>query len=397
MTSQTTTSISDRSDKPKYQQVYSSLLSSIRDGKYKPGDKLPSEGELVKEFGASRPTVGRALARLALEGLIQRRPGAGTFVLDPKASAGKVFGLLIPELGSTEIFEPVCKGISQAHLGASHELIWGPLFDPNAPKEIQALKLCEYYLQRNLSGVFFAPLELADGKDEINLQIVSAFDKKEVPIVLLDRDIYEYPRRSRYDLVGIDNRRAGFVITEHLLDTGAENVLFFARPKSAPTVKQRISGYGEAIRSHRGPQAKEVVIFGDPVDRATVQAMISTYKPDAIVCANDLTAARLMNTLNAIGVRVPADVRITGMDDVKYASLLKVPLTTIHQPCHDIGMTALSAMLNRVAQPNAPARDFLVDFSLVIRQSSGNLSSNLALNSGQYGKTEPFPATQATD
>ena len=78
-----------------------------------------------------------------------------------------------------------------------------------------------------------------------------------------------------------------------------------------------------------------------------------------------------MTTLNAIEVSVPSEVRVAGIDDVKYASLLQVPLTTIHQPCQDIGATALLAMVDRIAHPKAPARDFLVDFQLVVRQSSG--------------------------
>jgi GntR family transcriptional regulator, arabinose operon transcriptional repressor len=89
-----------------------------------------------------------------------------------------------------------------------------------------------------------------------------------------------------------------------------------------------------------------------------------------VVCANDNTAAQLMTSLNRLGLRVPEDVRITGMDDVPYASVLQTPLTTIRQPCLDIGAAALSMMLDRISHPNMPVRDCLVDFQLVVRQSS---------------------------
>ena len=78
-----------------------------------------------------------------------------------------------------------------------------------------------------------------------------------------------------------------------------------------------------------------------------------------------------MHTLLARGVRIPTDVRIVGIDDVKFASLLPVPLTTARQPRRDIGETALRVMLERLDRPKMPARDVLLDCTLIIRQSCG--------------------------
>ena len=68
---------------------------------------------------------------------------------------------------------------------------------------------------------------------------------------------------------------------------------------------------------------------------------------------------------------VPGEVRMVGIDDVKYASLLSVPLTTIHQPCSSMGAVAISAMLDRLREPRLPARDILLNFHLVVRDSCG--------------------------
>src|SRR4051812_42106492 len=99
---------------PKYKQIYSQLHRALVTGEYSAGDKLPSENEFVEQFGASRPTVSRALAQLEQEGLVERRAGSGTFVRAQNRNEGFVFGLLIPGLGTTEIFEPVSRGISIA-------------------------------------------------------------------------------------------------------------------------------------------------------------------------------------------------------------------------------------------------------------------------------------------
>jgi len=62
---------------------------------------------------------------------------------------------------------------------------------------------------------------------------------------------------------------------------------------------------------------------------------------------------------------------LAGIDDVKYASLLAVPLTTLHQPCGEMGALAVSTMLERLQNPKLPARDILLDCRLVIRESCG--------------------------
>ncbi|MFF4773329.1 GntR family transcriptional regulator [Microtetraspora fusca] len=65
---------------PKYAQVMTAIQQRIRDGEYAPGDMLPSETQLVREFGVGRTTVVRALQTLAMQGWIEREHGRGSFV-----------------------------------------------------------------------------------------------------------------------------------------------------------------------------------------------------------------------------------------------------------------------------------------------------------------------------
>ena len=347
------------------------MAEAIASGEYEPGQRLPSESELVKTFGASRPTVNRALRELQLTGVIERRAGSGSYVRIDISARGYTFGLLIPELGRTEIFEPICRGMTDAQHNGPHALLWGSSLSDSANMEQQASLACRQLVAKNVSGVFFAPLELTPQKDAINRKIAAVFDKAGIPIVLLDRDLLPYPGRSRYDLVGIDSRRAGYTITAHLLRCGCRRVMFLGRPGSAPTVDARIAGYSDALK--QAAQAGEPNVCRiNPEDRDQVKAALAKTRPDGIVCANDFTAAHLLKTLTDLGVNVPAKVRLAGIDDVKYASLLSVPLTTIHQPCADIGAIAVGTMLERLRNPQLPARDILLDFRLVVRQSCGS-------------------------
>lgn len=369
-------SLQEHKRSPKHRQIQEQLHKAIEQGEYVDGQRIPTEVELASKFGVSRPTMARALRDLERDGKLQRRAGAGTFV---RLKTRYVFGLLIREVG--EIFEPICHGLSRAREGTPHELIWGNIPD-NLSLAMQAQRLCEQYVERKVSGVFWAPLEHTDNSEDVNRRIAEAFQQARIPVVLLDRDIYSPPRRSNFDLVGIDNRRAGFVISEHLLKLGCRNLVFLARPNSAHTVDARISGFREALLSGGLTPRLESLQLGDPEDAVFVQYIVENIRPDGIVCANDLTAAKAMRTLTGLGVRIPNQIRIVGIDDVKFANLVSVPLTTLHQPCSDIGAAALDAMLGRIQHPDAPTREILLDFKLIVRQSCG-----AALTSEQAGTT----------
>ena len=181
----------------KHERIRQTLADAIASGQYEPGQRLPSESELVKTFGASRPTVIRALRELQLSGIIERRAGSGSYVRADASARGYTFGLLIPELGRTEIFEPMCRGMAEAQHGSHHVLLWGSSLGDSRNIEQQASNACRQLVAKKVSGVFFAPLELTAQKDAINRSIADVFDKAGIAMVLLDRDLVAYPERSR--------------------------------------------------------------------------------------------------------------------------------------------------------------------------------------------------------
>ncbi len=215
-----------------------------------------------------------------------------------------------------------------------HSLLWGHSVSSDSESEEAAQKLCQQYISQKVSGVFFAPIEYSACRHETNRKIAAAIERAGIPMVLLDRCYAPYPRRSKYDLIGIDNHRAGYVATEHLLKAGAKRIVFFSRSNSAPTVEARVSGFRQALAS--APRtATGSVYMGQAEDPGLVQSILKKERPDAFLCANDLTAGNLMHTLLALGKRIPDEIRMMGMDDVRYARLLPIPLTTIHQPCQN--------------------------------------------------------------
>ena len=115
----------------KHQEVFAALRREIQGGGWKPGARLPSEADLVSRFSVSRITISRAVRDLQQAGLVERRAGSGTFIKSPAASSDALtFGLLIPDFGETEIFEPICHGMMaspRSHTRSSVSTKAGPV------------------------------------------------------------------------------------------------------------------------------------------------------------------------------------------------------------------------------------------------------------------------------
>lgn len=349
--------------KPKYQKLFETLKAEIASGRFQPGQKLPSEAALVNRSGASRITVGHAIRELQNIGLVDRVAGSGTYVRrlardDPRP---RLFGLLIPELGETQIFEPICHGIANAREAGEHALLWGHA-DTQASKAQQAWQLCQQYLTRKVAGVFFAPLEFESEADKTNRRILAALKQAEIAVVLLDRRAAKAPERNRPDLVGINNRQAAYAATEHLAKLGAKRIGFLSYHGAASTISERTAGYHDALAAY-GLQPG--------LDSAADVRAGKRRSVDAFVCVNDRMAGELMHLFLARHIRIPEDIRLVGIDDAPYASLLPVPLTTVRQPAREIGEAALRTMLDRIHSPHLPPREILLDGDLVVRKSCG--------------------------
>ena len=118
-----------------------------------------------------------------------------------------------------------------------------------------------------------------------------------------------------------------------------------------------------------GPTAGMLLRAG-PSDRKAVGAYLRTYRPDAVVCAWDTLAAHLGGTLASLGRTVGGDILLAGFDDVQHATIMTPPLTTIHQPCAEIGETAYRVLLDRIAHPELPPCELTLSAPLVVRGST---------------------------
>lgn len=356
----------------KYRQIYDRIFQDILRGHYPPGSRIPTESELMARHGVSRPTIARALRDLEQRGLLRRRRGVGTFVCSPQQAASGLLGLtMAPSDGG--IMAAICTEIvHRAEESGFGMLFGGTITRPGLDQPDPVDAFCERFTARRVAGVFFVPLILPPEQQEMNHRIVERLTAAGITVVLLDRDIVDYPLRSAYDLVGVDNRRNGYIVTRHLLAWGCRRVDFVTLPGRVSTSTARIAGYRDALRDHGiEPRADWMHHWTPPGDSAAASQLLHGEHADGYVCLNDDLARTLMHHLAIQRVRVPDDVRIVGFDDLPAAAGLPVPLTTMHQPTRELGVVAMETMLSRLSDPGRPPRDVMLACELVVRSSCG--------------------------
>lgn len=366
-------------EKTKLDRVYRHLHGEIVRGRFQTGERLPTEEELAERFGYSRTTVARAIRLLARQGLVERRRRAGSFVRAGSAVRSQLLGAMIAGAAEPDptanIFVPISRAIGhEAERAGFAVTVQDPCLRAKNVSEVRAHIdwMVRHLIDRQVSGVLMVPHEILPGDQEsISAPAAEALRAAGIPIVLADRDICRYPQRSEFDLVGIDNRRAGYIVTEHLLAQGCKRIDFVAAEEYGWSQEARIAGYLEAMRNAGIAPDPSWVHHGSPSKPGYVEGIVSNREVEAIVAVNDGTAGELMRVALLSGRQIPDDLRIIGFDDLPFCQTLPVPLTTVRQSTTDIGAIAVRTLFDRMRHPDRRTMDVTVSFDLIVRQSCG--------------------------
>jgi len=360
-------------NKDKHNQICEFIQNGIMSGEFSVGQRIPTEAELATRFDASRAMVRRAMRELTRQGLLIRRRGSGSYVRQQPSTIGRQLALISKT--SKGNLGLIFDSLAQTAHTKGFSCLLSRFAEDDVPDHLiqRAEEFCQQYAERKVSGVFFTPMYLSEEKASINARVADIFNEAGIRVILMDRDIYNYPKRSQYDLIGIDNPHCGYTLTEHFLSLGYQKIEFvtYGDYQNTSTITGRITGYREALMSHGITPDPKWIHVGDPTSQDFVRHLVKTSKAQALVCANDYVAANLMRNFVPLGVRAPDDIAIAGIDDDEWGRLLTVPLTTMRQPCKDLGEAAIQVMLERLENPDLQTRQISLKCDLIIRESCG--------------------------
>ncbi|MBO6167886.1 MAG: GntR family transcriptional regulator [Kiritimatiellae bacterium] len=356
----------------KSRRIADALRSEIENGKFDATRKLPSEHQLMRRFDVARETVRSAIKNLCERKLVEKRPGYGTFLAErASAMAAQKFAVIVPDAWHP-FYASICSGIDKGAKRNGWSVLQAAFGSGSlCERAVKAAEFAEMFSHEHVAGAFFQPLQFLSDSEKYNRAILSSFDKANIPVVLLDSDFVPPPQRSNYDLVGVDNTHIGYTLARHMIEAGARRIVYFSNPLPAPTSIKRGYGVGMAVTEAGLKWTRDNILFADPADISAAKRFFGSKKrPDAIIAVNDIVALLLLNTLKKIGVKVPDDVLLSGVNGDAESEKADPPITTVVQPCAQIGEMAVAAMLERLARRDSPPRELYISCSITPRAST---------------------------
>lgn len=180
------------------------------------------------------------------------------------------------------------------------------------------------------------------------------------------------------------NDEAGAVeAVNHLIRLGHKRIGYIAEPEGEQYSQARLQGYLHSMEKGQVSVVPELIVRGDFQEgsgrRAIKKILAEKQLPTAIFAANDLMAIEAIQYAREIGLDVPGELAIVGFDDIKFAGLRGIDLTTVAQPKYEMGQEATKLLISSLKREQASRQISLLP-SLVIRRSCGYHQQKAAIN-----------------
>jgi GntR family transcriptional regulator, arabinose operon transcriptional repressor len=359
---------------PLHARVAARVRRDVREGHYAPGERLPSEIDLARQFGVSRGTVRQALMSLLVEGLLQTVPGRGTFVADGSVyHAAGLIGMVLPSVVRARNPELV-NGAEETLRRAGYSLVLGISGDERWLEAEQLQRI----ISQGASGVI---VYTVDGP--LDVPTLRRLVDRGFPLVLIDRYIPD----MAVDTVTMDNLGGGFLAVQHLAQLGYRRICYVGTDNiGTSSIVERMAGYRWALNQYGLEYDPDLVCTDvirllawpprEPDKERHNERVLRAYlerpgRPEAIFVCNDYVAFQVVQVAEALSLRIPEHVALVGFDNVSYTDYFGVPLTTVEQHRHEIGSTAASLLLDRIAGRGTRLGRVVISTRLIVRRSSG--------------------------
>ena len=192
-----------------------------------------------------------------------------------------------------------------------------------------------------------------------------------LPMVLIDRKIPEFA----CDVVGLDNTQAATTATEHLIEQGFEAILFMSEPLGmVNTRRDRLSAFRATLARYPGVIAENIEIplhEADQMDN-TLRQFHTRHRGmrKAVISANGALTLQVARALKRIGLHWGSDIGLLGFDELEWAELAGVGITTLKQPTWQIGYAAVEQVVRRIEGVTDAVREQVFSGELIVRGST---------------------------
>ncbi len=323
-----------------YQQIYEALKKQILDEVLRSGDLIPPENQIARQYNVNRSTVRKALQMLVDDGLVQKKPGKGSIVLDRSAPRTPLYrnpsvstsyrniGFLLPSGNAiTQLFYSTLFFVLEREFKRfNFSLIYSTF---NEHDDLQQT-ISDY----NLSGIIFV--------SNISPKQITCALNCGIPCTLVNS--YD----SRIPSVLSDNITGAYLAGKYLVKCGHRDVVILSGVRSYVCSAERIAGFRRAFSEIGIDIPNSSILPADSWEQESGQIVISDYlssrksTPTAIFGLNDRLAFGAIKAIQQCGLRVPEDISVIGYDNLNNNLF---PLTSIETHVESIAEAAAQAQL----------------------------------------------------
>ena len=273
-------------------------------------------------------------------------------------------GLIVPDL-EHPFFAEIAKAIARTIRVRDYGLVIAsseedPLLET---REVDTL------LSRQVDALILASTHVSSRSP-----VFKRLAQSDVPYVLIDRRF----KGLAANYVGVDDTELGRTATEHLISLGYRRIAHLRGPKVSTGIG-RLNGYRAALARHGIVVPSSYIVelkAGDNRSEehgreAAGRLLELKPRPEAVFCYNDEVAIGALRAIAEAGLEVPSDIAVIGVDNIRYADLLRVPLSSIDQKSDQIGQQAAELALSLVGVKRPlKTKEILLPIELIARRST---------------------------
>ena len=321
------------------------------------GSRRPSITDVARRAGVSVGTVSNVLNRpeqvtVATRDRVLAAIEELQFVRNASARqlrAGTIqtVGAIVLDIANP-FFTEVARGVED-RLAADEYTLMLASSDEDPEREARYLRLFE---EHGVQGIMVTP-------SAGTLDLLLGVRDRGIDVVLLDANSPLEDLSS----VAVDDVQGAALAIAHLVALGHRRIAFVNGPETIKQCVDRRAGVLASLEAAGLDPAQALVevtigsLNADGGERGVEQLFAEhgegTDRPTAIFCVNDLTALGALRALRARDIAIPRDMAVVGYDDVTFASMLTVPLTSVRQPTHQLGWTAADLLLRQGTEKDA--------------------------------------------
>lgn len=271
-------------------------------------------------------------------------------------------GVIVPKLNSN-FMSSVIAGIESIANNAGYNLIISQSSESSAKEASNAKTMFNNRVDGLLVSLAY------DTNDLLHFE---NFFKKESPVIFFDR-VMEHKNSTA---ILIDNRKAAYEATKHLLEQGCRRIVHITAPVQQNVYVDRLNGYKQALAEDKIPLKETDVIIGNLSMEAGMLAAETIVQinpmPDGVFVANDNCAVGCMISLKEKGLRIPEDIAFVGFNNDPVSHVIEPNLSTINYPGYEMGEVAARHLINHLngVSPIHNTNTIILRSDLIIRASS---------------------------